>query len=83
MYDEVENETNCVGPCVGEFNDVEPTYMMRWKMSSMHTRQYYVSLSMCGSWQSLKGDMAFLDFSSYVSIKDADTVTRYKGLDGI
>ena len=33
--------------------------------------------------QSLKGDVASLDFSSYVSIKDADTVTRFKGLDGI
>ena len=32
MYDEVENETNCVGPRVGELNVVEPTYMMRWKM---------------------------------------------------
>ena len=32
MYDEVENETNCVGPCVGELNVVEPTCMMRWKM---------------------------------------------------
>ena len=27
--------------------------------------------------------MAFLDFSLYVSIKDADTVTRFKGLDEI
>ena len=34
-------------------------------------------------WQFLKGDVAFLDFSSYVSIKDADTVTRFKDLDGI
>ena len=33
--------------------------------------------------QSLEGDMAFLDFSSYVSIKDADTVTRFKGLNEI
>ena len=45
MYDEVENETNCVGPRVGELNVVEPTCMMRWKMSSTRTRQYYVSLS--------------------------------------
>ena len=34
-------------------------------------------------WQSLKGDVASLDLSSYVSIKDADAVTRFKGLDGI
>ena len=45
MYDEVENETNCVGPRVGELNVVEPTCMMRWKMSSTRTRIYYVSLS--------------------------------------
>ena len=45
MYDEVENETNCVGPHVGELNVVEPTCMMRWKMSSTRTGQYYVSLS--------------------------------------
>ena len=35
-------------------------------------------------WESLKGDIAFLDFSSHhISIKHADTVTRFKGLDGI
>ena len=31
--------------------------------------------------QSLKGDVAFLDFLSYVSIKDANTVMRFKGFD--
>ena len=35
-------------------------------------------------WQFLKGDVAFLDFSSHhVSINHADTVTGFKGLDGI
>ena len=35
-------------------------------------------------WQSLNGDVAFLDFfSHHVSIKHADTVTGFKGLDGI
>ena len=42
MCDEVENETNCVGPCVDELNVVEPTCMMSWKMSSIRTHQYYV-----------------------------------------
>ena len=49
MYDEVENETNCIGPHVGELNVVEPICMMRWKMSLMRTCQYYVSLSTCRS----------------------------------
>ena len=29
MYDEVENETNCIGSRVGELNIVEPTYIVR------------------------------------------------------
>ena len=49
MYDEVENETNCIGSRVGELNIMELTYMMRWQMSSTHTCQYYVFLSTCKS----------------------------------
>ena len=67
--------------------------MMRWKMEptccgqlrcSTCTCPYYVFLPMCGtqSRQFLKGDVAFLDFSSHhVSINHADTVTGFKGLE--
>ena len=85
MYDEMKNETNCVGPRVGELNVVEPTCMMTWKMCSLRTHQYYFPSPRVGpnGWQFLKDGMAFLDFSSYISIKDADTFMRFKGLDGI
>ena len=84
-----DNKRKMTNKKKGELNVVEPTYMMRWKMlhvcGQLLTRIMfsYPCVGLKG-WQFLKGDVTILDFSSHhVSINHADTVTGFKGLDGI
>ena len=84
-----DNKTKMTNKKKGELNVVEPTCMMRWKMLHVCGQLRGSILcfpTTCGTQglAILKGDVAFLDFSSHhVSINHADTITGFKGLDEI